>query len=164
MTQTIEIPEGFELKKVSDTEYRIIKKDIVLPKTWVEFCDLYPVKNSEFYIENGSAIMQVNCKNRNFGSDKNVLPSKEKAEAILALCQLIQLRDCYNDGWKPDWFASDQKYTIYINTDVINRHIILEKRGYMYSPSILAFRTEKLRDEFYNNFKDLIEKLKPLYE
>lgn len=158
MTQTIEIPEGFELKKVSDTEYRIVKKEVVLPKTWVEFCDLYPVKRSEFYIENGSTITQLNCKNRNFGSDKNVLPSKEKAEAILALCQLIQLRDCYNDGWKPDWNEDSNKYVIYFFGDEPTPTINVG------CAKILAFKSAELRDEFFNNFKDLIEKLKPLYE
>lgn len=158
MTQTIEIPEGFELKKVSDTEYRIVKKEIVLPKTWVEFCDLYPVKRDEFYIENGSTIMQLNCKNRNFGSDKNILPSKEKAEAILALCQLIQLRDCYNDGWKPDWKDDSNKYVIYFFGDEPTPTINFG------CAKILAFKSRELRDEFFDNFKDLIEKLKPLYE
>lgn len=164
MIQTIEIPEGFELKKVSDTEYKIVKKENVLPKTWEEFCELYPIKNDEYFIETRSDIVRANCKNRNSCSDKNVLPSEEKAEAILALCQLIQLRDCYNDSWKPNWFTSDQKYTIYIDTDMINHRVIFDKGGYMYSPNILAFKSEKLRDEFINNFKDLIEKLKPLYE
>lgn len=164
MTQTIEIPEGFELKKVSDTEYRIVKKEKFLPKTWEEFCEAYSIKKDEYFIGSGSELLNIGCKNRLSNSDKNILPSKEKAEAILALCQLIQLCDCYNDGWKPDWFARDQKYTINIDTDIINHHIIFNKGGYIYSPNVLAFRTEELRDEFLNNFKDLIEKLKPLYE
>lgn len=32
------------------------------------------------------------------------------------------------------------------------------------SGRVLVFKSCKLRDEFFNNFKDLIEKLKPLYE
>ena len=35
--------------------------------------------------------------------DKNTLPTKELAEAMLAMCQLLYLRDIYNDGWVPDW-------------------------------------------------------------
>ena len=159
MIQTIEIPEGFELKKVSDTEYKIVKKENVLPKTWEEFCELYPIKNDEYFIETRSDIVRANCKNRNSCSDKNVLPSKEKAEAILALCQLIQLRDYYNDGWKPNWKnPCQEKYTIYYNTNYP------DKGTNCASVRALAFKTKELRDEFFDNFKDLIEKLKSLYE
>lgn len=159
MIQTIEIPEGFELKKVSDTEYKIVKKENVLPKTWEEFCELYPIKNDEYFIETRSDIVRANCKNRNSCSDKNVLPSKEKAEAILALCQLIQLRDYYNDGWKPNWKnPCQEKYTIYYNTNYP------DKGTNCASVRALAFKTKELRDEFFDNFKDLIEKFKSLYE
>lgn len=159
MTQTIEIPEGFELKKVSDTEYRIVKKENVLPKTWEEFCESYPIKEGEYFIGNTGDILEINSKNRrNSCSDKNILPSKEKAEAIFALCQLIQLRDCYNDGWKPGWEEDSNKYVIYFieGEPTKNLNIACER--------ILAFKSSELRDEFLNNFKDLIKKLKPLYE
>lgn len=159
MTQTIEIPEGFELKKVSDTEYKIVKKGKVLPKTWDEFCDFFPIKDTEYYIGSNSEILRNNCKNRISCTDKNVLPSKEKAEAILALCQLIQLRDCYNDGWKPNWKdPSQNKHTIYYNTNYP------DKGTNAVSTRVLVFKTKELRNEFFDNFKDLIEKLKPLYE
>ena len=161
MTQTIEIPEGFELKKVSDTEYKIVKKEKVLPKTWEEFCELYPIKEDEYFIESGSNITRATCtfrKNRLSCNDRNVLPSKEKTEAILTLCQLIQLRDCYNDGWKPDWNEDSNKYVIYFFGDKPTSTI---NAG---CAKILAFKSEELRDEFFDNFKYLIEKLKPLYE
>lgn len=158
MKQTIEIPEGFELKKVSDTEYKIVKKENP-PKTWEEFCEAYSIKNEEYFIGNRSEMFRANSKSRSSNSDKNILPSKEKAEAILALCQLIQLRDCYNDGWKPNWKdASKDKYTIYYNTNYV------DKGTNAVSARVLAFKTRELRDEFFDNFKDLIEKLKPLYE
>jgi len=159
MKQTIEIPEGFELKKVSDTEYKIVKKEKVLPKTWEEFCELYPVKEEEYFIGGSSEILGFYCENRFSDKDKNVLPSKEKAEAVLALCQLIQLRDCYNEGWKPDWKNENQyKYAFWFVKDDI-------KTGDLFcQPVLFAFKSKKLRDEFLNNFKDLIEELKPLYE
>lgn len=158
MTQTIEIPEGFELKKVSDTEYKIVKKEKILPKTWEEFCEFYPIKSDEHSLGIGSAIITT-VRERRLEIDRNVLPTKEKAEAILALCQLIQLRDCYNDGWKPDWKNENQyKYVFWFLKDNI-------KIGYLFcQPVLFAFKSEKLRDEFLNNFKDLIEKLRPLYE
>lgn len=158
MKQTIEIPEGFELRKVSDTEYKIIKKEKVLPKTWEEFCELYPIKEG-YFIENKSEIFKTSNSSRLSNRDRNVLPSREKAEAILALCQLIQLRDCYNEGWKPDWKNEDQyKYVFWFVKDDIKTVDLFCQ------PVLFAFKSKKLRDEFLNNFKDLIEKLKPLYE
>ena len=164
MTQTIEIPEGFELKKVSDTEYKIVKKEKLLPKTWKEFCDLNPIKPNEYFIDSAGNISNLPIatdinRSRFADSDKNLLPSGEKAEAILALCQLIQLRDCYNNGWKSDWKNPFQeKYTIYYNTNCP------DKGTNCTSLRALAFKTRELRDEFFDNFKYLIEKLKPLYE
>ena len=158
MIQTIEIPEGFELKKVSDTEYKIVKKEKVLPKTWEEFCKLNPIKKDEYFITSGCRIEASDLGTRGLIIDKNLLPSKEKAEAILALCQLIQLRDCYNGDWKPDWNeGSDDKNVIVLRSGkfLTETYTVTEK--------ILVFKTKELRDEFFYNFKDLIEKLKPLY-
>ena len=161
MTQIIEIPEGFELKKVSDTEYKIVKKEKVLPKTWEEFCELNPVKDAERFIASSSRICSFNDirdRERNEDNDRNIIPSEEKAEAILALCQLIQLRDCYNDGWKPNWYIRDDKPVIYPHIGEFKTELNTV------SARILTFKSSELRDKFLNNFKDLIEKLKPLYE
>ena len=35
------------------------------------------------------------------------------AEAFLALMQLIQLRDCYRQEWKPIWEKNENNYCIY---------------------------------------------------
>ena len=159
MTQTIEIPEGFELKKVSDTEYKIVKKEKVLPKTWEEFCKLNPIKDAERFIASSSRIcVSGDMRERNKDYDRNLIPSKEKAEAILALCQLIQLRDCYNNDWKPDWGDPFCKYAIYFTRNTFI------KQTNTNCARILAFKTAELRNQFFDNFKDLIEKLKPLYE
>ena len=88
--------------------------------------------------------------------DKYLLPNRRYAEAMLALCQLIQLRDCYNEGWQPNWENISIKYKIefYSNEPVT--------RTGSSSHRILTFKTEKLRDKFLKNFKDLIEIAKPL--
>ena len=92
-------------------------------------------------------------------TDKNHLPDRSTAEAVLALCQLIQLRNAYNGDWIPDWDDENQeKYTIefMIATTIVDRHAI-------YSTSPLYFKSKELRDEFLLYFRPLIEKLKPLY-
>lgn len=159
MEQTIVIPEGYKLVQVSATEYRIQKEERILPKTWEEFCKLSPfIKKEEHFINSSSCIIANSNGSRDPIVDANMLPSKDVAEAILTLCQLIQLRDYYNNGWKADW-NNDRfdKYCIGFENEEISTSVRCANR------SVLVFKTEKLRNEFLKNFKDLIVKLKPLY-
>jgi hypothetical protein len=156
MNQVINIPEGFELKKVSETEYKIVPKERRLPKTWEEFCEISNrIHNNEYFITTDSSIVKVTANDRYADLDKNVCPSKEIAEGILALIQLIQLRDYYNNGWKPTGYCS----AIYItnNSDPWIGVITVD------SKSPLAFKSADLAKEFANNFKDLIDKVKYLF-
>ena len=57
----------------------------------------------------------------------------------------------------PDWEDENRKYTIDFYEDEIFSGEVSS------TPSILAFNSRELRDEFLENFVDLIEKLKPLY-
>lgn len=88
--------------------------------------------------------------------NKNLFPTKEEAEACLALSQLCQWRDKYNEGWRPDWERTSDKYCILFNE---NR---LSKCAFSFSSQVLSFKTEKIRDKFLEDFKDLIEIAKPL--
>ena len=158
--QKIIIPDNMELVKVNDFEYKIVEKKVKLPQSWEEFCENYTIKFEEQYIEQDSSIKYIDRfgdYKRGIDEDKNLLPNKEYAEAILALCQLIQLRDCYRQGWKPDWTSDDTKYCINFNNNFI------QTNGYTNTHQILAFQTYELRQEFVNNFKDLIEKVEPLF-
>lgn len=151
--QTINIPDGFELVQTSKTTFEIKKKQKQLPKTWEEFCQIKFLKKNEAYINTNSTIMSTSGE-RNAHFDRNTLPTRKDAESILALIQLIQLREYYNDSWKPDWTDNTVKSTICY----WNNHIVKS-----INPSrscVLVFKTEKLRDEFFENFKDLIEQAK----
>ena len=83
--------------------------------------------------------------------DRNLLPSKQAAEQHLALMQLHQLRDCYRQGWIPDW-----------NNSIQNKYVIYNFEGkftispYYCHSHFLAFQNEKRAEEFLTNFKDLI--------
>lgn len=156
MNQVINIPEGFELKKVSETEYQIVPKERKLPKTWKEFCEIYSTKyNNEYFINNDSTILKVTATARFFDTDKNVCSSRGVAEGILALIQLIQLRDYYNDGWKPTGSCA----TIYIN-DKSDPWIAVAAID---STSPFRFKSASLAKEFLSNFKDLLDKVKYLF-
>ena len=149
----IQAPEGYEIDREKSTFEKIVFKKIEreLPKSWEE---LKVVEG--FYIDEDSHIHDcpmVDVLRKN----KNVFPTEEEAEACLALAQLCQLRDRYNDGWKPDWEDYEQfKWCIVFFKDNIR---VAE---YLFIKKMLAFKTEELRDKFLENFRDLIEIAKPL--
>ena len=120
---------------------------------------MYPVKKIEYYRDHKSEILEyTETAKRKEEKDRNLLPDIITCEAVLALCQLIQLRNAYNGEWVPDWTNNLQnKYAIY------NREKEIEITKLTNCGEILYFKTAELRDEFLRNFRPLIEKLKPLY-
>jgi hypothetical protein len=153
-------PEGYEVDKENSTfeciKFKPIKPQ--LPKTWEEFCETHPRKAGEASITLDSNINTLEIGNliRNPKYDKYLLPSREYAEAMLALCQLIQLRDCYNGSWRPDWHLDKNKYCIYYNDGKIVYTTSTSRQF------VLAFETSNLREEFYKNFVGLINRAKLL--
>lgn len=148
----IQAPEGYEIDKEKSTFEKIVFKKVDdLPKSWeeLEFID-------GFFVSSLSDIAKIGNNTTNDKNNKNVFPTKEEAEACLALAQLCQLRDRYNDGWKPDWEDSYVKYILYYWGDDITKTHCTNAR------TLLSFKTQKLRDEFLENFRDLIETAKPL--
>ena len=149
----IQVPEGYKIDRENSTFEKIVFKKIEreLPKSWEE---LKVVEG--FYIDEDSHIHDcpmVDVLRKN----KNVFPTEEEADACLALAQLCQLRDRYNDGWKPDWEDVGQsKWCIDFFQDDIREVSCISVRR------VLAFKTKELRDEFLENFNDLIEIAKPL--
>lgn len=160
--ERITAPFGCEIAKVELVDGVAVvtfkEKERKLPKSWEEFCDMFTVQGGECYINDLSDIRQCvpGCARR-IGRDKNLLPDYATAEAILALCQLIQLRNAYNGDWVPDWEDGNNKFVIIFCTGKI------ETWSTQYGSFVLCFKTKKLRDEFLRNFRPLIEKLKPLY-
>jgi hypothetical protein len=153
----IQVPEGYEIDRENSTFENIIfrKAERKLPKNW---CDLKFIKG--FFVNGESEIKEINeahDKILAIEGNRNVFPTKEEAEACLALAQLCQLRDRYNDGWNPNWNSkAETKYVIEIFKNNIAKNIYGGKHR------ILAFKTEELRDKFLENFEDLIEIAKPL--
>ena len=153
MKQTIEIevPDG---KKAVWKDNKVVFEDIKpqLPKTWKEFCEQNMVKKNEYYVDTDSCIIAISDGKRYSSSDRNLLPSKKAAEQHLALMQLHQLRDCYRNGWKPDWKDSEHK-----------KYVIQSSEGEYYVDdyynisTFLAFQDEITANEFLINFRKLIE-------
>ena len=126
-----------------------------LPKSWAEFCNTHEVQKGEAYIKDISTIYEAEKSGdtRDTYADMNILPSKQACIQHLALMQLHQLRDCWRDGWKPDWNDGDQ-----------NKYVIVPNEGefkiyeYHTISRFIAFQDEKRADEFKDCFIDLIRK------
>ena len=145
------------LKKLALQAYKKEELKNSLPNTWEEFCEQNPVCKGEYCIWEDSTIVSVPFDTYwHFSHDRNSLPSEKSAEAHIALMKLERLRDCYRNGWKPDWEDDEKKFTIYYFKNEI-------EKGKSFNVSrFLSFQTRELRDKFFDNFKDLIETAKDL--
>ena len=157
-------PQGCEIDEIKVVDGFLTvtfkEKERKLPKSWEEFCEMFPIENGESYINEISAIIERDDNGvRLSDCDKSCLPNRATADAVLALCQLIQLRNAYNGDWVPNWKDQyEQKYTI-----EIEKCTLLEFQRQTCCSTILYFKTKDLRDEFLRDFRTLIEKLKPIY-
>jgi hypothetical protein len=161
----ITAPEGCEIEKVELIDGVAVvtfrEKERKLPKSWEELCEMYPIPlafattNADFDPLQGYL---VPYHERNVDAMHRFTSDRATAEAVLALCKLIQLRNCYNGDWVPDWNNYNQdKFTIEFHGSEIFCDCVL------ITSTLLYFKTADLRDEFLRNFRDLIEKLKPIY-
>ena len=124
--------------------------EIMLPKTWEEFCDLFKI-HEECHIDSDSDIIKNEVDYyRDPLLDRNLLVSKEAANQHLALMQLHQLRDCYRQGWKPDLTVPESIFAIFCTK---GKYSVEE---FIYSSEFLSFQSRQLAQEFLNNFRDLI--------
>lgn len=152
MKQTIEIEVPDGMNAIWKDGKVIFEKKSQLPKTWKEFCEQNEIKKNEYYLDTSSCVIVIGDGKRYSGSDRNLLPSKEAAEAHLALMQLHQLRDCWREGWLPNWKDGNQK-----------KYVIVYDKGkfeiwqYHTVNHFLAFQDEKRSEEFLINFRELIE-------
>lgn len=145
----IEVPEGYEVDKDKSTFENIVFKKINefsnLPKSVKE------IEGRCYYINNYGAISTT------YTSAPNNLSTKERAEAFLALMQLVELRDVYNEGWKPDWnYEEYKKHCIFFEDNKVKID------SFYYHQRVLHFKSKELAELFSEEFSDLIEQAKEL--
>lgn len=125
----------YEIQK-KDDKWFAVKKKIIFPKTYKECC-LILGRSPDFSIV-----------------------TEEDNETYKSFIQLKRCRDAYwllLENWKPDWNNDEiVKYCIIVDSGIIS------KQNFRNSQFILAFPTKEIRDSFYENFKNLIEKCKEL--
>ena len=147
-------PEGYEVCPTStqaEIRFRPVSKS--KPK-WEDFGFV-----KGYYVNSWSNPTQYGCfsdKARADSVNMNVWPTLEEAEACLALSQLCQWRNKYNEGWKPDWKNHNPKWCIGITHNYVRTFSIITENH------TLAFETQKIRDKFLEDFSELIEIAKPL--
>ena len=154
---TIEVgcPDGYEVdmeKSKFGLEtiiyFKPIKKQ--LPKSWEE------LKEIKGHWIDGDCEIYENDVIKCTDDTKNLFATEAQAKASIALAQLSQLREVYRDGWVPDWNNCLMKYCIV----KYQGHFLCE--NYYKTAHFLAFQSPEIRDEFFKNFKDLIEEASPL--
>lgn len=152
-TKEIIIPQGWEIDEVRGNKIILMESKKELPKTWEECCELL---GEGEYINNESIICNYTPHCAASKANENILPTG-LGEPMLALCQLLVCREVYRQGWKPNW--KDDKEIKYCIERVENW---ITKETYTLMAKVLAFQSAEIRDEFLENFRDLIEEAKEL--
>lgn len=131
------VPQGYEIDKEKSTFENIILKPIEekLPLSYFE------IPNLNYSIFDPHRRLNLSTENR--------------AKAFLALIQLVELRDAWNEGWKPDW-KGENNFTIKIYCDNVK---IEDSFNFQ---RVLYFKSEELAEKFAEQFKDLINEAKEL--
>lgn len=88
------------------------------------------------------------------GVKRNIFPTETEAIAYgRTLPMLLQLRDYYRDGWKPDWKDNCEKYIISVNgVGEVGVHISC-KHAYQ-----LSFPTREIAKAFLDDHRELLTK------
>ena len=160
----IDIPEGWEVKRIDGTKIVIGEKEKEekeedrLPNTWNECIRIF----EEFdRINVDSEVVKVGMSNPviSYGKKDYKLLPVGLGEPMLALSQLLICRNAWWNqlGWKPELSdVPNDKYVIGNYRGIVG--VNCEKRW----NRILAFPTPEVRDQFLYSFRDLIEEAKEL--
>ena len=138
-------PIGYEIDRQKSTFEKIVFKKIhENPKTWEEYCSLMK----------GKTVYYTYCNNitvSGFSDAHDKFATKKRAEQFIALGKLLQLRDYWVRGWKPN-LPINPAFAVK-NTTVVNLIRITLP---------LTFPTKEMAEEFKDCFSDLIKQAFPL--
>ena len=147
----IEVPKGYEIDKEKSTFEKIVFKKVEdpfskLPKTWEEYC-----KRAKDYTSYYVDPIDDNTYETKFSKFYNEFSTKERAKQYIALGRLLQLRDYWVGGWKPN-LPINPAFAVKNNKVVNLIRITLP----------LTFPTKEMAEEFKDCFEDLIKQAYPL--
>ena len=147
------IPQGWEIDEVRGNKIILMESKKELPKTWEE-C-IAKIRDLEC-IDRNSCIDTATFSDDVASKHINDIPIG-LGKPMLALCQLLVCREVYRQGWKPNW--KDDKEIKYCIERVEN---YITKETYELTSKVLSFQSAEIRDQFLENFRDLIEEAKEL--
>lgn len=154
---TINIPEGKEIKQEIDKDGNItikfVDKEITRSKSWKEYCINHPNIEGEWLTDGRGIIFQ-----QKDGYKRALYPecleTREDAEAIVTLIQLIRL----HDEWVGDWKPINKNSYYAISYDLVHKKLIIDIRWKILQ--VLSFPTKDMANEFLECFYELIVKAK----
>lgn len=153
--KTIDIPEGYEID-IEETKKQkgvVVLRKQLKPTNWAELVRMCKGKESFWYYTPTDEVVKGQFEDCiAFGEFED----KETAEAFSALWKLLSYRKAWIGEWKPDWTSCDAKFII-----ITNKNNIENSLNYNIS-NVMSFPTKKMRDDFYESFKHLLEVAKPL--
>lgn len=153
----IQIPEGYQIDTEKSNDRQIVLNKIYDNKvrSWEEYCKKMEGKDS-YFIED-SYYTSVSSQFRHVPIVTE-FKDKEEAEAFAAFSKLRKFRRDWVGEWKPDYKnCSEPKFAIVTSENEITKQV----ENYTVNNS-MSFPTEKMRDEFFDTFKDLLDQAKTL--
>ena len=142
-----------------------IKKDD-LPSTWEEWFESLPDGTPLTYLNNAAVIKEC-VKNTDIiipEAFKSCSLTKESTEAHLAMIQLENLKNAYNDS-----VGNDYEKEYFYGTDIEKKFVIENSMGVLLvlgkdklTNRFLSFKTKDIAEKFLENFRPLIEIAKNL--
>lgn len=153
--KTIEIPEGYEID-IEETKKcgPVVLKKLGRPKNWAELLKMYDGRESFWYDSSLDDCVKGEVE-ACIGLGEFM--DKETTCAFVALWKLLSYRKAWIGDWKPDW--TDKKQIKFV---ILRRENEIKKIKCWFISRSMSFPTEKMRNEFYESFKDLLEFAKPL--
>ena len=146
--------QGGDLRKVALQAFTESELNS-LPKSWEEYCKINPYidKDKNVFLRSAGigCISYTDLKREEY---PGIIPSKERAEQFLILNKLLQIRDYYNQGWKPNWNDCTDKYVIWSFENELHPDVST------YASSLFAFKSKEIRDTFFENFESDLELIK----
>lgn len=142
-----------------------IKKDD-LPSTWEEWFESLPDGTNLTYFDSAAEIKQ--CGKNTILVDtefyKSCSLTKESTEAHLAMIQLENLKNAYNDSvgnnYRKSYFATTEIECIYAIENIMG--VLMVSKRDKTCNRFLSFKTKELAEKFLENFRPLIETAKKL--
>ncbi len=158
MNTIIKEPKGFkQVDTINENGDKVISfepiKESIVPENWEDFCKICPDCSDDWYLA-AFSIEPAHPSHTRAKVNKDLIFTRQRAQAMLAFIQLIRIRDYVNGDWVADWESLSCKYYIYTAQNKINTG----KECIFARP--LAFKTAEIRDQFLTSFRGLIEEAK----